>query len=81
MFIALRQGFSQTGAKLSAEGYLLGWLGHADARQVYDLPEGFLEVAVYDRRVEDLRKNKGCLSASRRLAAHQRGRAIEDENN
>ena|SRR5262252_4931727 len=54
------------------------WLGHADARQVYDLPAtGLKELSVYDRKSRsETCKEKGSLTASRRLAAHQHGRAI-----
>ena len=41
--------------------------------------QGFNDLAVYDRRVEDHEKKGGAVSAIRRLAAHQSGRAIARE--
>src|SRR5688500_13393667 len=56
----------------------LQWLCHSDARQVSDLPIGGLlrlqrSLTGQGRRPDE---KKGSLSASRRLAAHQCGRAI-----
>jgi len=52
------------------------WLGHADARQVCDLPKGpFQTERSMTAGSETLRENER-LPASLRLAAHQRGRAI-----
>src|SRR5215471_19782231 len=53
------------------------WLGHADARQVSDLPNS---VRIGGRRpqkqVGDLQRRIGRSPASQRLAAHRHGQAI-----
>jgi hypothetical protein len=60
------------------------WLGHADARQVYDLPgtNPFTlkrSMTATDFRVGDPEGLGWVAPASHRLAAHQHGRAIAKE--
>jgi len=55
----------------------LHWLRHSDARQVYDLPLNlFISNRSMTVQVGDPKKERDWQSASRRLAAHQNGRAI-----
>src|SRR6187401_2436063 len=59
------------------ESQLWFWLGHSDARQVSDLPKTFLK-SKRSMTGSETRKRMEALTASRRLAAHQSGRAITD---
>ena len=56
------------------------WLGHADARQVSDLPERpfriYRSMTVKEFWVGDPEKENRSVPASQRLAAHRRGTAI-----